>query len=33
VFPPGAFGGTFPDGMFGAPHTWERQWRFSAVAT
>ena len=33
VFPPGAFGGSFPQGMFGAPFTWERQWRFSAVAT
>lgn len=33
VFPPGAFGGAFPQGMFGAPYTWERQWRFSAVAT
>ncbi len=33
VFPPGAFGGAFPEGMFGAPHTWERQWRFSVVAT
>ena len=33
VFPPGAFGGAFPEGMFGAPFTWERQWRFSAVAT
>ena len=33
VFPPGAFGGNFPDGMFGAPFTWERQWRLSAVAT
>ena len=33
VFPPGAFGGAFPAGMFGAPHTWERQLRASAVAT
>jgi iron complex outermembrane receptor protein len=33
VFPPGAFGGAFPDGMFGAPQTWERQWRFSVLAT
>lgn len=32
VFPPGAFGGAFPNGMFGAPNTWERQLRLSAVA-
>jgi outer membrane receptor protein involved in Fe transport len=35
LFPPGAsFGGanTFPAGMFGAPNTWERQTRLSAVA-
>ncbi|MFG6461570.1 TonB-dependent receptor plug domain-containing protein [Roseateles sp. DXS20W] len=31
VFPPGAFGGRFPDGMLGAPNTWERQLRTSAV--
>ena len=33
LFPPGGFGGAFPQGMFGAPYTWERQWRFSMVAT
>jgi len=33
VFPPGAFGGSFPRGMFGAPNTWERQSRLSAVST
>ena len=33
LFPPGAFGGAFPDGMIGAPHTWERQLRLSAVTT
>lgn len=33
IFPPGAFGGAFPTGMLGAPSTWERQWRLSAVAT
>jgi len=33
VFPPGAFGNSFPNGMFGAPRTWERQLRLSAVAT
>jgi len=33
LFPPGGFGGAFPDGMFGAPFTWERQWRFQVVAT
>ena len=31
VFPPGAFGGSFPQGMFGAPSTWERQTRVAAV--
>ena len=31
LFPPGAFGGSFPNGMFGAPNTWERQIRASAV--
>jgi iron complex outermembrane receptor protein len=33
LFPPGAFGGSFPNGMIGAPDTWERQWRLSATAT
>jgi iron complex outermembrane receptor protein len=33
LLPPGAFGGAFPDGMFGAPNTWERQLRLSTVAT
>lgn len=33
LFPPGAFGGAFPNGMIGAPETWERQTRLSAVAT
>ena len=32
LFPPGAFGNAFPEGMFGAPNTWERQFRLSAVA-
>lgn len=27
LLPPGAFGGAFPNGMFGAPNTWERQIR------
>lgn len=31
LFPPGAFGGAFPNGMFGAPNTWERQLRASAA--
>lgn len=31
VFPPGAFGGSFPQGMFGAPNTWEDQTRVAAV--
>jgi outer membrane receptor protein involved in Fe transport len=33
LFPAGAFGGAFPQGMFGAPETWERQIRLSAVAS
>jgi len=33
LFPPGAFGGAFPNGMFGAPNTWERQLRLTAVST
>lgn len=34
LFPPGAaFSGSFPNGMFGAPNTWERQLRLSAVAS
>jgi len=33
LFPPGASGGKFPNGMFGGPHTWERQLRLSAVST
>jgi outer membrane receptor protein involved in Fe transport len=32
LFPPGAFGGSFPKGMLGAPSTWERQLRVAAVA-
>jgi len=31
LFPPGAFGGAFPEGMFGAPNAWERHTRLSAV--
>ena len=33
LFPPGAFGGAFPNGMIGAPNTWERQLRLSLVST
>lgn len=33
VFPPGAFGGAFPQGMQGAPYTWERQLRMSTALT
>lgn len=33
VYPPGAWGGTFPSGMLGAPNTWERQWRGTVMAT
>lgn len=32
VFPRGAFFGTFPNGMIGAPEKWERQVRFSAAS-
>jgi iron complex outermembrane receptor protein len=32
LFPRGAFFGTFPDGMIGAPDKWERQRRFSAAS-
>lgn len=32
LFPPGAFGGSFPAGVLGAPNTWEQQWRLSAVS-
>lgn len=31
LFPPGAFGGSFPQGVRGAPNTWERQLRTAAV--
>ncbi len=33
IYPPGSWFGSFPDGMQGAPNTWERQWRGSAVAS
>lgn len=33
IYPPGAWGGAFPNGMLGAPNTWERQLRGSAVAS
>ncbi|NRF70006.1 TonB-dependent receptor [Aquincola sp. S2] len=33
LFPPGAFGGAFPQGMIGAPQTWERQVRLAAVVS
>jgi outer membrane receptor protein involved in Fe transport len=33
LYPAGAFGGAFPEGMIGAPNTWERQTRLSAVNT
>lgn len=32
IFPKGAFFGTFPDGMIGAPEKWERQTRLSAAS-
>ncbi|XVJ69832.1 MAG: TonB-dependent receptor [Rhizobacter sp.] len=33
LFPPGAFGGSFPNGVIGAPSTWERQLRMSTFVT
>lgn len=33
LFPPGAFAGSFPEGMIGAPNTWEQQLRLSLVST
>ncbi|MFT3856077.1 MAG: TonB-dependent receptor [Aquabacterium sp.] len=33
LFPPGAFENAFPNGMFGAPNTWEDQLRGSALLT
>ena len=33
IYPPGSWFGAFPGGMLGAPNTWERQWRGSAVAS
>ncbi|MFG6414069.1 TonB-dependent receptor plug domain-containing protein [Roseateles sp. DC23W] len=33
LFPPGAFGGSFPQGVRGAPNTWERQLRTAAIAS
>ncbi|WP_457354954.1 TonB-dependent receptor plug domain-containing protein [Roseateles sp. P5_D6] len=33
LFPPGAFGGSFPNGVFGSPNTWERQARLSTALT
>ncbi len=32
LFPPGAFGGAFPDGMIGNPEVFERHWRLEASA-
>lgn len=31
LYPAGAWGGAFPQGMYGAPNTWERQWRGTAM--
>jgi outer membrane receptor protein involved in Fe transport len=33
LYPAGAFGGRFPDGMYGAPNTWETHWRGDMQAT
>lgn len=32
LFPPGAFGGAFPEGVIGNPYKWERHWLFGASA-
>lgn len=32
VYPPGAFGGAFPNGFIGNPEFWERQWRGEITA-
>lgn len=32
LYPAGAWGGAFPQGMFGSPNTWERQWRGTVMA-
>jgi outer membrane receptor protein involved in Fe transport len=33
LYPAGAFGGRFPNGMYGAPNTWEAQWRGAMQAS
>lgn len=33
LYPAGAWGGAFPNGMRGAPNTWERQWRGTVMGT
>lgn len=33
LFPAGAFGGAFPQGMLGSPNTWERQTRLGGALT
>lgn len=33
LYPAGAWGGNFPNGMRGSPNTWERQWRGTVMAT
>lgn len=32
LYPAGAWGGAFPNGMRGSPNTWERQWRGTVMA-
>ncbi len=32
LYPAGAWGGNFPNGMRGSPNTWERQWRGTVMA-
>jgi iron complex outermembrane receptor protein len=32
LYPAGAWGGAFPQGMYGSPNTWERQWRGTVMA-
>lgn len=33
LYPAGAWGGNFPNGMYGSPNTWEQQWRGTVMGT
>lgn len=33
IYPAGSWGGNFPNGMYGAPNTWEAQWRGALMAS